>query len=204
VIVRACTYLASVSGERGGVPAILPSATTFPRAEHLELDNWPADALNPTAMIVGLLHALNIGHPWLDKADPFCWRRLEEITIGDGPALAAVFSFLNHAPDRRRAVAMAERVAEAIPDALFFKLSPGPVHDYALTPLHLAPWPGAMGAGLFADELLQAHLDELESEQQDDGGWPLSWEPPGPGAVYEWRGRVTLEALLTLRAYARL
>jgi hypothetical protein len=201
---RACSYLATVSGERGAVPAILPSAVEYPRAEHWQLENWDGDALNPTAMLVGLLHSMRVGHPWLDRADPFCWQRLDEMTPGDGNALSAVFCFLNHAPDRRRAVAMAERVAEAIPDATFFRLEPGGGDGYALTPLDLVPAPEAMAAGLFADDLLSAHVDDLEAAQQPDGGWPLSWEPPGPGAVSEWRGRVTLEALVTLRAYGRI
>jgi hypothetical protein len=61
-----------------------------------------------------------------------------------------------------------------------------------------------MAAGLFADDLLAAHLDDLASAQQSDGGWPITWESPGVGAAMEWRGRVTIEALLRLRAYGRL
>jgi hypothetical protein len=203
VVGRACSYLSSVSASDGGVPAILPSVSGYPRAEHWEVENWDV-SLNPTAMLVGLLHAMRIGHPWLDRADNFCWKSLEDPTVGGGPWLAAVFCFLNHAPDRRRAVAMAERVAELIPDALFFRLEPGGGAGYALTPLDLAPTPDAMAAGLFAEELLAAHLDDLADAQQYDGGWPLTWEPPGPGAAIEWRGRVTVEVLLTLRAYGRV
>ncbi len=203
MIARACAFL-GVTDEEGGVPAILPSAEGYPRAVHWQLEAWPADALNPTAMLAGLLHAMRVGNPWLDRADGFCWRRLAETTVDDGPALAAVFCFLNHAPDRRRAVEVAERVAESIPDAAFFALQPGPRAGYALTPLDLAPTPEAMAASLFADELLAAHLDDLEDAQQEDGGWPVTWEPPGAGATAEWRGRLTLEALLVLQAYERL
>ncbi len=56
----------------------------------------------------------------------------------------------------------------------------------------------------FTDDLMEAHLDELTSRQQPDGGWPLAWEPPGPGAALEWRGRVTVDALLTMQAWDRL
>jgi hypothetical protein len=196
--------LSTVSGEAGGVPAILASAELYPRAAHWEIAASPADSLNPTSMIVGLLHALNIGHAWLDRADPFCWRRLETETVTGGPTLAAAFMFLNHAPDRRRAVAAAERLADAIPEADFFRLQPGPSTGYATTPLDLVPWPDAMAAGLFAEELLAAHLDDLEAAQDDDGGWPLTWEPPGPGATLEWRGRETLRALITLQDWGRL
>jgi hypothetical protein len=203
VVGRACSYLSSVASPDGGVTAILPSVSAYPRAEHWEFEGGDA-SLNPTAMLVGLLHAMRIGHPWLDRADTYCWKALEAQAAGDGHWLAAVFCFLNHAPDRRRAVAMAERVAELIPDALFFRLEPGAGTGYAVTPLDLAPTPDAMAAGLFAEELLAAHLDDVAGAQQYDGGWTVTWEPPGPGAAIEWRGRVTVEALLTLRAYGRV
>src|SRR5438067_986354 len=102
VVSRACSYLMSMTGEAGGVPAILPSAARYPRAEHWEPRAWIADSLNPTAMLAGLLHAMHVGHAWLDRADAFCWKKLAETKVENGPELAAVFCFLNHAPDRRR------------------------------------------------------------------------------------------------------
>jgi len=204
MVARACSYLESVTPASGGVPAIFPTVEGYPRAEHWQWQNWPAESLNPTAMLAGLLHAMRSGHPWLDAADGFVWKRLGEVTVDDGPALAAVFCFLNHAPDRRRAVAMAEKGAQSIPDATFFALQPGETNSYALTPLNLAPTPDSMARSLFADELLEAHLDQLEASQRNDGGWPLTWDPPSEAAALEWRGRVTLEALMTLQDYERL
>jgi len=205
LVARACSYLVSVSGEEGGVPAILPNVARYPRAEHWQPHAWIADALNPTAMLAGLLHALHVGHSWLDRADAFCWRRLAETKPGSGPELAAVYCFLNNAPDRRRAVQVAEDVADAIPSAGFFALDPEDhTGEYALTPLHLAPTPDAMAAALFAPELLDAHLDHLVEQQQEDGGWPVTWDPPSDGALLEWRGRVTVDALVTLQNYRRI
>jgi len=206
IVARACSYLQSVSSPEGGVPAIVGSAMRHARAAHWNLGDWPASSLNPTAMIAGLLHSLNIGHPWLDHADDFVWERLTESTPdGGGPTLAAVFCFLNHVHDRRRAVQFVEQVAAAIPGAQHFSLDPpAPGGDYALTPLHLAPTPSSLAGGLFAPDLLQAHLDALAAGQRRDGGWPITWRPPGPAALEEWRGRVTLEALLTLDAYGRV
>jgi hypothetical protein len=54
------------------------------------------------------------------------------------------------------------------------------------------------------DDVLAAHLDRLERDQQPDGGWPITWEPPGDAAVLEWRGIVTLDALRALVSYGRL
>jgi hypothetical protein len=206
IIARACSYLQSVSSPEGGVPAIVGSVMRHARAEHWNLNDWPASSLNPTAMIAGLLHSLGIGHPWLDAADQFVWDKLSQSTPeGGGPTLAAVFCFLNHTRDRRRAVQFVEQVASAIPRAANFSLEPPrPDSDYVLTPLHLAPTPASLAGGLFAPELLQAHLDALEARQQRDGGWPITWRPPGPAAREEWRGRETLEALITLDAYGRM
>jgi hypothetical protein len=205
LVARACTYLLSVSGDEGGVPAILPTATHYPRAEHWQPHSWLADELNPTAMIAGLLHAMHFGHSWLDRADAFCWKRLAETKPSDGHELAAVYCFLNHAPDQRRAVQAAEDVADAIPTAGFFALDPEDhTGEYALTPLNLAPTPDAMAAALFAPELLDAHLDYLADQQQEDGGWPVTWDPPGDGPLLEWRGHLTVEALITLQNYGRM
>jgi hypothetical protein len=204
MVARACSFLASVAGPDGGVPAILPSVLDYPRAQHWEPEFWTAESLNPTAMIAGLLHAMRVTHVWLDRADPFCWQRLASVAIGDGPTLAAAFCFLNHAADRRRAEQVGDHVAPQIPDATFFALQPGSVKGYALTPLHLAPTPSAMARRYFEDELLDAHLDRLEASQMADGGWPVTWEPPGAAATTQWRGRVTVEALLTLQNWGRL
>jgi len=156
-------------------------------------------------MLAGLMHALHVGHAWLDRADAFCWKRLSETKVQEGHELAAVFCFLNNAPDRRRAVDVVEEVADSIPNATFFALDPEDLaHGYALTPLHLAPTPDSMAAGLFSPELLGAHIDHLMDQQQDDGGWPLTWEPPSEAAALEWRGIVTMRALVTLQEYGAI
>jgi hypothetical protein len=56
----------------------------------------------------------------------------------------------------------------------------------------------------FDEALYEAHLDRLERDQAEDGGWPLRWQPPGPAAVLAWRAIVTIEALQTLEANGRL
>jgi len=78
------------------------------------------------------------------------------------------------------------------------------VEGYGLTPLHFAPTPDAPLRAMFADDVVEAHLDQLAARQQEDGGWPLTWNPPEGSATDEWRGKWMLEALLTLRAYGRV
>lgn len=204
MIGRVCAYLQSVTEADGGLRAITEVVSSWPRAEHWQPSAWTS-SLNPTATIAGLLHSLKVGHPFLDAADAYVWKHLDGVKPEGGPTLAAIFCFLNHAPDRRRAVHFAEDVAGTIPDAPFFSLDPPePGGGYALTPLDLAPWPDALAGGLFAPELIEAHLDALEGQQRPDGGWPVTWEPPTPAALLEWRGRETVRALITLQSYGRL
>ena len=79
-----------------------------------------------------------------------------------------------------------------------------PVTGYGLTPLAFAPTPDAYCRRIFADSQIDAHLVDLASKQQEDGGWPIQWEPPGELARCEWRAHWTLGALSTLRAYGRI
>jgi hypothetical protein len=83
------------------------------------------------------------------------------------------------------------------------QLRPG-TGDYGVTPLHIAPWPHSRWRSLFEPEIIAGFLDELDASQQDDGGWPIAWVPPGPAAVYEWRSWVTIRSLLVLRSAGRL
>jgi hypothetical protein len=98
--------------------------------------------------------------------------------------------------------ALSERTAEAIPKARWMRRDPQST-EYGLTPLQLAPTP-ARARTIFSDSELTAHLDALAAAQCEDGGWPISWDPPGAAARLEWRGRWTVEAVATLRAYDRI
>src|SRR6478672_4407174 len=176
---RACDYLAAV-GSDGGVPCVLPSIAAYPRAAHWGDGDFPP-GVNPTAAIAGLLHALGVEHPWLDAADAFCWREL----------------------DRELAEALAGPVAGRLPGAAWY-LADADAEGYGLTPLAFAPAPDSRWRSLFDDGQIAAHLDRLERDQQPDGGWPVTWDPPSDASRLEWRGIVALGALRTLRAYGRL
>ena len=51
---------------------------------------------------------------------------------------------------------------------------------------------------------IEAHLDEVEREQQDDGGWMFDWLAWSPEQTSAWRGIVTIRALTWLRDNGRL
>lgn len=197
---RACDFLQSVTGEDGGAPIILPGFEKAAHAAHwAHVDFTPG--INPNGGIVGRLHALGITHPWRERAAGFCWAALDRLDGAHDVSEAVIF--LEHAPDRARAEAALARAIASLPGQPFYKPDPA-AEGYGLTALAFAPSPASAARPLFDDDLIERNLDHLAAEQQDDGGWPIAWEPPSRAAVSEWRGVVTLRALKVLKAYGRV
>ncbi|MBN1641219.1 MAG: hypothetical protein JXA09_08285 [Anaerolineae bacterium] len=196
-----CGFLASVSDEAGLVPPIVESALASPHAPH-----WSAAAttpdLNPTAGICGLLHYQGVVHPWLSRATQTCCDLLLPDPPLEAHTLLSATRLADHLPDRGLARRLSDAIASALLRARFF-IPEAPVEGYGLTPLHFAPRPDSSWQALFTAEQIDGHLRDLLARQQEDGGWPISWEPPGAAALLEWRGRVTLEAIRPLAAYGK-
>ena len=194
-----CDFLVTITTDEGGVPFTLPTAGDAPHAPWWGTDEAkPPASLNPTASIAGLLHKHKHMHPWLDKATSFCWGKLETEAELDVHTLLCVVLFLEHAPDRKRAEAVFERVKDQILGATALELD---AEGYVHPPYAFAPTPKSLVRQLYSDELIEKHLDALQAKQQEDGGWPIAWPPVSPGCELEYRGVVTLNALKTLRAY---
>ncbi|BCY10247.1 hypothetical protein [Actinoplanes sp. L3-i22] len=198
----ACDFLAGVATD-GAVPLAFPVIEDYPRAAHWT--DWTYEpGLNPTAGLAGLLHRIGFEHPWRDAATRYCWDAIDSAKLPEEThALSETLVFLAHVPDRPRAEQAARAVLARITESPLFQPMPRP-GEYGLTPLNVAPSADSPWRGLFTDAQLDAHLDELAAAQQDDGGWPVVWEPPSQASRLEWRGLVTLHALRTLRSYGRL
>jgi hypothetical protein len=202
MVMGALDFLASVSSAEGGVPVLLPSVEEYPRAAHWGDWAYPP-GLNPTAGIAGLLYKHGIEHPWLDRATDFCWAELSRGVPGDAHTMGEVLTFLAYVPDRQRAEEFIPTVTAALNGAAMF-LSDPTSEEYGVTPLQIAPSPDSPWRGIFSDDAIAGHLDRLQRDQQTDGGWPVTWEPPSEDSLLAWRGAETLRALRTLRAYGRL
>jgi hypothetical protein len=202
----ACDYLAKVAADadcQGAVPLAFPVIEKYPRAAHWT--EWTYQpGLNPTAGLVGLLYQLRVDHPWVGPAAGYCWDQLDTADLPDEVhALSEVLVFLEHVPERDRASSMAVRVRERLAESPMFLLDPEDT-GYGLSPLSVAPFAGSKWRSLFTDEVIEAHLDRAERDQQPDGGWPIAWEPPSEASLLDWRGIVTLQKLRTLVSYGRL
>ena len=206
MVTRACDFLARTAqqaGAGGAVPLASDVIESFPRAAHWT--EWTYQpALNPTAGLTGLLYQLGIDHPWRAAGTAYCWQQLESGGLpGDAHALKETLVFLEHVPDRDRADQHAAALAKNLADVPMINLDPDAA-EYGLSPLDLAPVATSRWRALFTDAQIDAHLDRLQKKQQDDGGWPIAWEPPSEAALCEWRGAVTLGALRTLTSYGRI
>lgn len=203
---RACDFLARTAAEVGASGAVPPAfdvIEAFPRAAHWT--EWTYQpGINPTAGLVGLLYKLGVEHPWMRQATAYCWEKLESgQVLDDVHTFSEALVFLEHVPDRDRADGCAAELAGRMAEVPGLHLDPD-AEGYGLSPLHFAPTSEARWRELFTAEQIEAHLDKLAGEQQPDGGWTISWEPPSEASTLEWRGIVTLEALRTLTSYGRL
>ena len=196
MIRRACDWLQSTATPEGAVA--LASAVTegYPRAEH-----WGAwtyePGLNPTAGLVGRLQALNFEHQWRDQAAEWCKAALAKGFPDDAHAMHESMEYLEHSEPE------VAKVKEWLPKLSYYRADAADP-SYGVTPLHFAPTPDSFWRQLFDDKQIEAHLDRLLADQQADGGWAITWEPPGAAATLEYRGIVTVQALRTLKAYGRL
>ncbi|WP_327638550.1 hypothetical protein OHB24_09315 [Kribbella sp. NBC_00482] len=194
---RAADWLDRTATDDGAVSLCGPAVEGYPRAEHIA--EWTYQpGINPTAGLVGRLHKLGIEHPWRDRAAAWCAAQLAGGFPEDAHGMLEALIFLESTSD-----VDFDRVREWLPKLGHYRADAADP-TYGVTPLQIAPTPDSFWRPLFTDAQLDAHLDRLVEDQQDDGGWAITWEPPGPAATLEYRGIVTVGALETLKVYNRL
>lgn len=198
LVVPACDYLASLGA---GVSCVTRRAREHPHAPHWS-DAPQEPSLNPTASLAGYLWKWSIDHPWRAAATEFCWSALSGGPPDDAHSAICVLRFLEHVPDRDRAEAAVVALRSRLP-SLALLHHDADAEGYGVSPLQLVPDPRSPWRDLFADRVVEDHLDHLEKTQAEDGGWELTWPTIGPAAISEWRGRRTLENLIVLRAHGR-
>lgn len=196
-------YLPAITTADGGLPAVLPSAVKYPRAPWWQPQEPLAGGLMPTGAVAGYLHRLGVRDPWLDRATDFCWQAFEEGEPDEAHDLLFGLVFLENAPDTARARKAFAAVGERILARGLVALDPE-AEGYVQKPLEWAPRPQSWCRELFDDAVIEAHLEALLARQQADGGWPITWPAVSPACECEWRGCLTVDALLTLRAYGRV
>jgi hypothetical protein len=141
-------------------------------------------------------------HPWLHTATRYCLDAIEG-TAEVPHAFTLMFSlrFLDAVASRvPEAEAALDRLAPHIPADGTLPVQGG-IEGEVLYPLDLSPRPGSLSRRLFGDAVIEADLDRLAREQQDDGGWTVNFETSSPAAALEWRGYATVAAVTILLAH---
>jgi hypothetical protein len=189
-------WIVSIADGDGGIPFVLPGFEDYPRAPW-----WsPQPGSFLTFELAALLHAGGItDDEWLHRATDWCWGSIETTIEPSGYWLKNACRFLDSVPDEQRARAAIASLAAGVDQSALA----GPDGE-GLRALDLSPHPGTRSRDLISETLIEAHLDAVESGQQEDGGWMFDFLAWSPAQTTEWRGVVTIEALTCLREHGRL
>ena len=200
---KVCDFLSQHADLEQGIPTILPSSRKYPRAAHWDNQKAELPSFDRLIGLVGLANWQGVRHPWLQKAVEICVGSIATTKYTDAHTILTAFCLLESLLNRTTTDDLFGKLAKELFEADFF-CADVPVTGYGLTPLAFAPTPDSYCRRIFSDSQIEAHLKDLESKQEDDGGWPIQWEPPGGMAKWEWRSHKTVSALFTLRAYGRI
>jgi hypothetical protein len=198
----AAAWVATIAEPDGGVPFVLPTAAASPHAPFLTMPPAGGGSFL-TFALAGALWEAGSDEPWLTRATNWCWAKLEGPDELDAYGLKCALDFLDRVPDQPRAKAAIERLRPKLETDGSIPVRGG-TEDERLTPLTLSERPGGRSRALFSQDQIEADLDLLEREQQDDGGWTFDWLGWSPGQSVESRGIVTLLALTKLGAHGRI
>jgi hypothetical protein len=200
----ACDWLERTAPAEGGVTFVAPTVEGWPHAPWWVPQPGLPASLVFTGLIAGTLHNRQVDHPWLERATALLWEKLDDLPPRVGAYdLRGLLRFLDQVPDRDRAEAAFERaIARRLADGDIVELdpeAPGEVHG----PLVFAPLPSSLARRCFDDATISTHLDHFASSQREDGGWTFNWLAWSPEAEREWRGSLTVDALVLLRENGR-
>jgi hypothetical protein len=191
-------WIASVAEADGGIPNVVPGYEGYPHAPWMT----PETGSFITLALAAVLHDAGVtDDQWLQRATDWSWRSIEEQEEPRGYWLEFACRFLDAVADEDRARQALSALGSRIDLA---DVAPvGGIEGETLRPLDFSPVPNSRSRALFSQELIEAHLDLVESQQQDDGGWMFDWLAWSPAQTNDWRGVVTIRALRWLRDNGR-
>ncbi|WP_410567980.1 hypothetical protein [Amycolatopsis sp. cmx-4-61] len=205
---KLCDWLATASRPDGGLPFARPVADPAGCAPFWVQADPAAASLQSTAFAAGV--ALRVArhdravreHPWLAAATQYCFRAIRELSE---PPHAIALSFAVQFADA--AHELHEEAAELLAHLAAFVPADGlaPVaggsEGETLRALDFAPLPDRPARSLFDADVIDAELQRLANEQQDDGGWRVDFASFSPAAALEWRGYATVRAVSVLHRH---
>ena len=220
IVRKAVEYILSTYDRKGNVWRVVPQDTNdFPHAPwwHDEGGSlariFDGFRIIPRAGIVGLLHHYTKQVPtgWLAEVTTHTVRdiaSIERFGTGGGDDLVYAMHLLEEEsiPSYERTSLLA-RLRTTVLQVVSQDSSDW--DSYCISPLKVVTSPGSPVADLIWDAV-QEHLDYQIDHQSSEGAWDPVWNwgdfypHDWPHACQEWQGRLTLETLITLRAFNRL
>jgi hypothetical protein len=196
---EALEWVGSVITGDGGVPFLRHESEGWPLAPWMTADDT---GCHLTFGYVAQAARHGLTPPWLGRAQAWCDARLDDPDGISGYELKYALKLLDACDDdplcEGRLKALADKVGAdgSVP-------VPGGTDGEALRPLVLSPHPDAASRSLFRPEHVETDLDALARGQREDGGWTFDWLAWCPAQEHEWRGALTVDALVTMRRHAR-
>jgi hypothetical protein len=200
---RACEFLSKHADLEKGIPLVFPSFRLYPHPSHMDNPQVEQASMERLTGLVGLLYWQGVSDPWLQQAVEVCVNFITNSSFTDTHTILNAFCLLEALSADRPDDHLFSRLSDDLFKSSFLRLEV-PVTSYGLTPLTFAPTPDAYCRSIFTDAQIEAHLADLEKQQQEDGGWPIYWEPPNGTSCQEWRAQRTVAALVTLHAYGKV
>ena len=202
-----CDWLQAVAFADGGLPFALPVENDVASAPFWVGADHAHSSLHITTAVTAMGHRVANAdpavrtHPWLAASTSYC---LDTIASRDRAehTLELMYSlwFLDEVADSVPGAAdHIRRLGAAVPADGLLHVEGG-LDDEFIRPLDIAPFPATPVRLLFADRDVDRELERLASRQQADGGWPEEFGSYSPAAALEWRGYLTVRAVMVLAA----
>lgn len=193
----ALDWLATISQDDGGIPFHLPAADDAPQAPWMQPS--AQSSLHMTTAVAAAALRLGARHPWVAAASGYCRTAIDAAEHLTAYETKYALSFLEAAGDTTALQALSRRLPAD--GRLHVE---GGTDGETLHLLDLAPRPDSALRRLLDQHALDQELDQLERAQHADGGWDFDWQAWAPTVATEWRARLTVDALTTLRQHHRL
>jgi hypothetical protein len=199
-------WLDAIALPGGAVPFALPGGASAGSAPMWQSADTTSPSLHMTAVVLSIAHRVArhdpavAAHPWLRRATDWATR---EIAALDEPRHAIELRFVLQLLDALDARDELDRLWTHVPANGTLHVTGGRPGE-AMRPLDFSPEPDRPIRRLLDPRTIEADLDRLEGEQQDDGGWDVDWTHWSPAGGLEWRGWATVRAIRILRANGRL
>lgn len=200
---KSCDFVSKHADLQKGIPTIFASSQQYPRAGHWDHPLSTEPSFDRLTGLVGLLKWQGIDHAWLDLAAEACLNYISTNKYEDAHTILTSFCLLESLPQTPTIIRLFDKLSNELASANFLRMDPLS-QNYGLSPLEFAPSPEAYCKRIFSEDTINQHLDVLVSQQEEDGGWNINWDPPGETARLEWRAIVTLKNLKILKEYNRL